>query len=314
MSVYVPIRVSTLRGDQDIGFDTYVKVNDKFILYLRKGDSFEGERLQRLKEKKLRQMFILPEDEHNYRSYLTRNIDMAYDAKSGKSLPIRAAIIQGHQQSKAESVFDKPDDEFVYADAKDSVKKFISFLEQEDPHAIKAILDIENFDQNIAHHGVTVSTYALALAKKLKIKDPGKLQLLTLGALLHDFEHFHSSLAINRPLKDFNEAELEIYKKHPALGAAKVKDKKHFDLSVINIILQHEEYIDGRGFPNQLNEIKCDPLAVIVGSANALDRIITFENIPRAEAAKKLMMTSVGRHPLKHLQMLGDIMTELKFT
>lgn len=313
MSVYVPIRVSTLRGDQDIDFDTYVKINDKYILYLRKGDSFEGERLKRLKEKKLTQMFILPESETNYRTYLTRNIEMAYDSSSGKSLPIRASIIQGDQQSKAESVFEKPEDAVVYNEAKDAVAKFVDFLEKEDPHAVKAILDIENFDQNIAHHGVTVSTYSLALAKKLKIKDPAKLQLLTLGSLLHDIEHFHSSLIISRPLSEFTEAELEAYKKHPALGAAKVQNKKHFDPSVINIILQHEEYIDGRGFPNGLNEMKCDPLSVIVGSTNALDRLISFENVPKREAAKKLMMTQVGRHPLKHLQMLGDIMTEMKY-
>lgn len=313
MSVYVPIRVSTLRGDQGINFDTYVKVNDKYILYLRKGDSFEGERLKRLKEKKLKQMYILSDAEEQYRSYLNQNIEMAYDSKSAKPLPLRATIVQGHQQSKAESVFENPDDVVVYNEAKDATKIFIEFLEKEDPHAIKAILDIENFDQSIAHHGVTVSTYSLALAKKLKITDPQRLQLLALGSLLHDIEHFHSGFVINRPLTEFNDVELLSYKKHPILGAARVQDKKHFDASVINIIMQHEETIDGKGFPSGLNEFKCDPLAVIVSSANALDRLISFENISKREAAKKLRLTSMGRHPMKHIDMLSDIMAELKY-
>lgn len=313
MSTYVPIRISTLRGDQPIGFDTYIKIGDKHILYLRKGDSFEGERLKRLKDKKLRQMFILPESENNYRNYLTRNIEMAYDSKSGKSLPVRAGIIQGHQQSNAESIFENPDNVFVYNEAKDAVAKYIQFLQLEDPLASKAVLDIENIDQNIAHHGVTVSTYSLALAKKMKIEDPGRLQLLALGSLLHDFEHFHSGFPINRPLSAFDPAEMEMYKKHPLLGAIRVQDQKHFEPSVINIISQHEEYIDGKGFPHGLTEMKTDPLAVLVGSANALDRLITFEGIPKKEAAKKLMMTSVGRHPLKHLQLLAEIMAELKY-
>ena len=145
------------------------------------------------------------------------------------------------------------------------------------------------------------------------IKDPQKLQILTLGALLHDFEHFHSGLAVNRSMSEFNEAELLTYKQHPILGAQRVQDKKHFDPSVINIITQHEEYIDGKGFPNGLNEMKCDPLAVIVGSANAIDRIVTFEGVTKSQAAKQMMMTSVGRHPLKHIQMMADIMNELKF-
>ena len=54
---FVPIRVSTLRGDLKINFDAYVKVNEKHILYLRKGDSFEGSRLKRLKDKKVRKMW-----------------------------------------------------------------------------------------------------------------------------------------------------------------------------------------------------------------------------------------------------------------
>ena len=48
---YVSIRTSTLRGDQRITFDVYVQVAGKQIHYLRQGDSFEGSRLARLKQK-----------------------------------------------------------------------------------------------------------------------------------------------------------------------------------------------------------------------------------------------------------------------
>ena len=49
---FISMRVSTLRGDLKIDFDVYVKINDKMILYIRRGDSFEGPRLKRLREKK----------------------------------------------------------------------------------------------------------------------------------------------------------------------------------------------------------------------------------------------------------------------
>ena len=78
-SDFVPIRVSTLRGDTKISFDTYVNIAEKNILFCRKGDSFEGERLNRLKKKKLKKMFILKEQEEDYRNYLTKNIEEAYD-------------------------------------------------------------------------------------------------------------------------------------------------------------------------------------------------------------------------------------------
>lgn len=55
-----------------------------------------------------------------------------------------------------------------------------------------------------------------------------------------------------------------------------------------------------------------DPLAVITSSANALDRLITFEGVAKADSVKKLMLAAVGKHPLQHLQILGDIMKEMK--
>lgn len=301
------IRVSTLRGDQKISFDVYVKINEKFILYLREGDSFEGDRLKRLKEKRLKKMFILEDHEELYRNYLQQNIEAAYDSKSNKSLDTRAEIVQGAQQANAEEVMDNPGDQFAYEQAKQGVEKFFEFLDREQA-ASQHVLRLENVDQNIAHHGVMVATLAQALAKKLGVTDPKQAQLMGLGALLHDLEHFHSSVKIAQPLVNMSEADLKIYREHPRLGAEKAQDKKHFDPLVVKIIMQHEETIDGKGYPNGLVENQIDPLALIVGSANYADRLISFEGVPRAEAHKQLMLKGLGLYPLGHLQALGQVL------
>lgn len=303
---FVPIRVSTLRGDQKVDFDAFVKINDKHVLYIRKGDSFEGERLTRLKTKKLKKMFIYANEEELYRTYLSRNIEMAYDKKGGKSIQNRAEIIQGSQQANTEAVMENPENELAYAEARDAAAKFAQFLQQED-QALTSIMNIENVDQNIAHHGVTVSTLSVTLAKQLGITDPKQTQMLTLGALLHDFDHFHNGLNIARPLSAFSKEELAAYKRHPLSGGQRVQDKKHFDTQVLNIITQHEEYINGTGFPSGLTEKQLDPLSIIVGTCNALDRMITFEGIERKVAAKELVINSVGRYPLNYLQTLSKI-------
>jgi putative nucleotidyltransferase with HDIG domain len=223
----------------------------------------------------------------------------------------RAEIAHGTQQTNSEAVMENPENEYIYQEAKDTALKFAEFLASED-QGFKAVLNLANTDQSVSHHGVTVATLANGLAKKLGNTDAKQLQLLTLGALLHDFEHFHSGLLINRPLSDMTEAEVKAYQQHPVLGAEKVADKKHFDKAVLNIILEHEEYIDGKGFPHGLTESKMDPLAVMVSSANALDRMIAFEGVDRNEATKKLMMEHVGRHPLNHIQLLGEILKQTR--
>lgn len=303
---YVSIRVSTLRGDQKIDFNAYIKINDKMVLYLRKGDSFEGERLARLKSKKLRKMFINPDEENAYRNYMQKNIEQAYDNKSGKDIQTRAEVIQGAQQAKTEEVFENPDNVEKYNDAKDAAGRYVEFL-LSNSLAVRSILNMNNEDQSLSHHGVTVATYAVALAEKLGLKDDKKTQLLTLGALLHDFGHQDSQILLNRPLSQFSKEELAQYWEHPSDGAKKVQTKKHFDLNVINIINQHEEKIDGSG-PLKLLEKDQDPLALIVSSANAVDRLVTYEGVPRQDAGKKMMMDQVGTHPLNHMQFLGEIL------
>lgn len=303
---YVSVRVSTLRGDQKIDFNIYIKLAEKMVLYIRRGDSFEGERLQRLKNKNLRKLYISTDEELRYRAYLQQNIESAYDHKSSKDIQVRAEIIQGSQESQIEELFENPEDVEIYNRSKDSAAKYVQFLLGHSK-AVGAVMSIVNSDQSIAHHGVNVATLAVALSYKLGVVDPKMTQLMTLGALLHDFGHYGSPLAINRPLSEMSSEEILLYNQHPLAGAQKVQSQKHFDQLVINIISQHEEKLDGSG-PLQLNESQQEPLATVVASANALDRLISFESIPLEEAARKMMMESVGAHPLVHIQHLAEIL------
>jgi putative nucleotidyltransferase with HDIG domain len=306
---YISIRVSTLRGDQKIGFDTYVKINDKMILYLKQGDSFEGPRLQKLKDKKLRKMFILKDEETRYLDYLKVNIDSAYDLTTTKDINSRAEIIQGSQQSNVENIFDNPEDAESYNKAKEEAGKYVQFI-LTSSDSVGALMSIENTDQNIAHHGVSVSTLAVSLAKKLNITDEKKIQLMALGGLLHDYGHNLNPVDLGIPIKSFTPENYQIWKNHPKAGAISVQDKKHFDLNVLNIIMQHEEKSNGTG-PLGIIEKNQDPLATIVSSANTVDRLLTFEKVKKADIPKKMMMDYLGAHPLNHIQHLNEIIKRL---
>lgn len=307
---YVSIRVSTLRGDQKINFDTFVKINDKMILYLRRGDSFEGARLQRLKEKKLKKMFIQPADEGQYREYMQKNIELAYDNNSNKDIQTRSEIIQGQQQSNVEEVFENPEQAEAYLNAKDAAGKYVQFLIS-NSKALQAVMSIQNTDKSISHHGVSVATLSVALAQKLGVTDNKTIQLLSLGAFLHDYGHHDSALYPRKKTAEMNADELTLYQAHAQEGAKKVQDKKHFDQLVLRIINEHEECADGSGYPRGLSEKQMDPMSLIVSTTNAMDRMITFEGVPRDEACKQIMVKSVGKYPLTHLQKTIEIVKSL---
>lgn len=304
---FTSIRVTTLRGDTKIPFSVHVRVAGKYILYCRSGDSFEGERLARLRAKKLRKMYVKKVDEIPYKQYLEDNINGAYDNRDGKSLSIRAEIIQGFQQAEVESFLEDTLDEFSYQHLRSSVQRFSEFIERE-PHALKALLEIPNIDMSISHHSVNVAALAVALAIELSLKQGLPLHLLALGCMLHDAEHFISGLEVTKPLASFNAKELAIYKEHPLKGAHRLQGATFLDQQVMSVITQHEETVDGSGFPKGLFEKQMDPSVLVAGLANAYERYLSYEEKTPKEALKQVLIAKMGQYPLSHMQALQSIL------
>lgn len=306
---FVSIRVCTLRGDQKINFDAFVQVAGKHILYLRKGDSFEGERLKRLKAKKLRKMYIKPEEEDAYRDYMSHNIEMAYDKNSNKPIEERAEIIQGVQQSSAEEVMENPGSKMLYDMALKGSMHFSDFLKNEE-QALKQIISIPNEDFSPAHHGVTVSALALGIARRKGIEDETTLSLIGMGSLVHDIEHQHTPVSMKTPKEQLNLEDQATYELHPDNGSARVKDLEFYDPLILKIIKEHEEYIDGTGYPSKLLEKDLDPIAMIAATANGYDKLVSFYGIEPKTALKSLLIDKLGLYSLENLQHLQAVLKQ----
>src|SRR5690606_11923168 len=131
MRKFFPIRVSTLRGDARIPFDAYVRVAGKYILLCREGGSFEGDRLDRLRTKKLQKMFISEEQKAAYDAYISQNLRIAFEEAAGKPLEIRAQIIHGAIQAAGEDLIEDPASEAFYKVALESSKRYRKFISTE---------------------------------------------------------------------------------------------------------------------------------------------------------------------------------------
>jgi putative nucleotidyltransferase with HDIG domain len=300
---FTPIRVSTLRGDLKIPFDVYVHVAGKYIHYCRAGESFEGKRLERLKTKKLKKMYIRPDDTVAYKGYLEASIDAAYDTKSGKPLDVRAEVIQGFQQAESEVYMEDPLNHMQYNHLRSSMQRFVEFLQRE-PAGAGAILKLENIDLSITHHSVNVATITTAMALDLKLKENPQMELLALGCMVHDIDHFYNGADVTKPFNTLTDAEKEVYRNHPMNGANRLTGAKFLDQMVLNIVLQHEEFSNGTGYPKGTLEKDMDPLVMVAACANAYDRLVSFEKISPKDAMKKMFIDKVGLYPLNYMQSL----------
>ena len=306
---FVSIRLSTLKGTLTVPFNVYVRVNRSYFPFIQQGDGDVKERLKKLRDKNVKKIFIRIEEETIYRNFLNQAIEMAFDDSSGQPIEQRAELVQGVVESQTEAIYENPSDPTHYNNAQKNSAKYVRFLLNEH-QAIQAMLTVDNPDSNLVTHGITVATMAVALAQRLGLNAEETLQKLAFGALLHDLGHNGEEYDLNRALTEFNQDELFLYHQHPQRAVDILTAKQSIDPTVLRIIQQHEERIDGSGFPNSLHEAQTDPLAVIVASCNTLDRIITFEKTPRNLAIKKLLIDQVGLHPLNHIQLLQEILNE----
>jgi putative nucleotidyltransferase with HDIG domain len=133
--------------------------------------------------------------------------------------------------------------------------------------ALAAALDAR--DPYTAGHSERVSALSVQIGQQLQMPE-AELDVLRLGALLHDIGKIGLSDAVLRKPGPLDPDEFEQIKKHPALGA-RILRLVPFLAPYIPIVELHHERPDGRGYPFGLRGADIPLGARIVHVADAFD-------------------------------------------
>ena len=145
-------------------------------------------------------------------------------------------------------------------------------------------------DPYTAGHSERVSLLSVEIGRRLKL-DATNIELLRVGALLHDIGKIGVPDAILQKTGRLSKEEFEVIKTHTTLGAKILKTMPFLAVHVPVAELHHER-LDGSGYPHGLrgDEIPVD--ARIVHVADAYDAITTARayrgSRPRQEALDEL--------------------------
>jgi putative nucleotidyltransferase with HDIG domain len=102
-------------------------------------------------------------------------------------------------------------------------------------------------DNMTARHSAAVARYARAMAQELAL--PAEEQeLIHTAALFHDIGKFIFPDSILLSKRRLTEAEFDLVRQHPAVGAEVIAGIEGYD-AVADIVLHHHERIDGLGYP-----------------------------------------------------------------
>jgi HD-GYP domain-containing protein (c-di-GMP phosphodiesterase class II) len=155
------------------------------------------------------------------------------------------------------------------------IETLIEELDENYLHTVKVLANaIEASDEYTRGHCDRVGLISLEIAQAMNLQ-PSNIKHLEFACVLHDIGKIAVPESIlNKPNK-LTKEEFEIIKKHPIVGFDMIKDIP-FLKQAAEILLQHHERIDGKGYPNQLKGQFIIEEAKILAVADAYDAMSSF--------------------------------------
>lgn len=143
------------------------------------------------------------------------------------------------------------------------------------------------------YHALNVTVLSMMVGSALKLKAE-LMHALGLGALFHDIGKGRVPLQAVRGsgATSMNKAAQKYMHEHPIIGARLVQDFSSFPKLATQVVLQHHERMDGRGYPKKLRGEKISPLARVVAVVDKYDNLLNDQR-----AAK----THTPHEALKHM-------------
>ena len=146
-------------------------------------------------------------------------------------------------------------------------------------------LALDARDPYTAGHSERVSALSLAIGRCLWLDDT-QLEVLRLGALLHDIGKIGISDHVLMKPGPLTGEEYEIIKQHPVVGARILRSVPFLEPH-IPIVELHHERPDGKGYPHGLRGTEIPLVASIVHVADAFDAITSARAYRPARAASE---------------------------
>ena len=156
-------------------------------------------------------------------------------------------------------------------------------LEQSYDYTLEALggaLDAK--DAETEGHCQRVTAFTITIARAMNV-DKGMLRHIARGAFLHDIGKMGIPDQILRKPGPLTAEERELMRRHPEIGYA-VLERIPYLKDAAEIVLAHQEFFDGTGYPRGLKGEEIPLGARIFAVADALDAIISDRPYRKAQS------------------------------
>ncbi len=161
----------------------------------------------------------------------------------------------------------------VDKELKQTYKKLQKFIE-DTAHIITKVVETRN-PYSIGHQQ-RVSKLATAIAREMKLPQD-KIEGTRIASLVHDIGKVNLPTEIVSWPGKLIDVEFNLIKNHPRVGYDILK-KVDFPWPISEIVFQHQEKIDGSGYPRGLKGDEINIEAKILGVANVVEAMSSYKS------------------------------------
>ncbi len=302
---HIPIRLNTLRPNSQLFFDVYIHIAGKQIHYIKKADIFDSARLENLKKKGVKKLFVRNEEEENYLKYL----DMCLNVLSDKNFDIKkkGEISYDALVTDAENAEKNLETEAGYAGVRNRVGKIIDYLGS-DKGALKSVLTSAGIAIDDHQHSANVASLATALALRVGGISPREVGDLSLAGLVHDLGKPKMGFTGAVDMNKLTPQEKKDYRKHPERTLEILSSKKYITPLILRLVNEHEELANGKGYPERKNLGSLPLTSQILSLCNNVDNYSQAKQIPPTDAIKPYFQENADLFEPDLMSKMSDIL------
>ncbi len=284
-SSYTRVRMGNLSKMKTMVCDIYLQLSEKkHVKVMNSGGAFTKKDFNRYENKGLAYLYIKKEDSRAFMRQLLKSIEESLKIKVSHKDNVMDLARISHL-----AIYDSIQSLGVTPEAQELIQVNMQM-------AIDTVKDSDistrlfsklesNPEAYINVHSTALSFLTCALASVMPWRQESSYYKLSLAAILHDISLSNHKLAAIQNLEDleknkelFKQKEREEYKKHPLQIAQMVRNIESIPPDVDNIILQHHEQPDGKGFPHKLRAPRISHLSSLFIISHDIIHFLLREN------------------------------------
>lgn len=153
-----------------------------------------------------------------------------------------------------------------------------------------AFTDLEKLNHEFPSQNFLAAVYASCICKELRYNSQPTVDKVLMGTLTKDtglLQIAEDIVMMNR--EEMSGDDFQLYKVYPKKSAEFMSRVSLGNEGIRQIVMQHREYLDGTGFPSNINGQRVYPLARIVCLSTDVSNAIINTNQKPIDAIKALI-------------------------